>query len=256
MSLLIAGAVMSTAMLSNCSWNQPGRNPYKGTTAEAVARYTDIPAEARRELAAKIDARQPDDEVTITRNDVFGKYQYSPQITSMHFGQRTVCDRVDRSGWKLEARERAAVYCTGDHCLIVPEVCGNISRIRRAPGGGAAGAGGAEGGAGGPAAHAAATPAPMTLRPVATPASPEAVAAADAIAQLPEFAGPTGVPLADPDAYLMPFPQVSSGMGSASRLRHDDPAQTQPLPVPEPASAGMLLAGLAVLFGLAKRRAA
>jgi hypothetical protein len=242
-------------MLSNCSWNQPGRNPYKGTTAEAVARYTDIPAEARRELAARIDSRSADDQVTITRDAVFGKYQYSPQITAMHFGQRTMCDRVDRSGWKSDAREPAAVYCVGDHCLIVPEVCGNISRIRRGAGGATSGTSGTagEGGAGGPAAHAA--PLPMALQPLAAPASPDVVAVADAMAQLPELGGPVGGALADPDAYLMAFPVVSTGMRSAGRLGRGDDALTQPVPVPEPATFGMLVAGLALLFGLAKRRA-
>ncbi|HEX8605191.1 MAG TPA: MHFG family PEP-CTERM protein, partial [Pseudoduganella sp.] len=131
MAILLATAAVATAMLSHCSWNSPGRNPYRGSVREAVSRYLDIPGPVRAELIARIEGGHADDTVAITRGSIAGKHDYGPQITGMHFGQRTLCDSVARDGWPATAREPAAVYCVGDECVIVPEICANISRVRR-----------------------------------------------------------------------------------------------------------------------------
>lgn len=238
MSTLLAGAVVATAMLSNCSWNSPGRNPYRGSVSEAVSRYVDIPAPVRSELIAKIQSGRADDLAIIMRDSVAGKFDYSPHLTSMHFGQRTVCEYVTRDNWAPTRREPASVYCSGEHCLIVPKICGNISRVRRIVGGG----GGT--GASAPAPGAVALPRPAEPGMVK---SPEDVAAADAIA---ETIGSVG-PFAETAAFSSPF----SGARHAPELDVPAPGSelTQPAPVPEPATLGMLGAGLAVVFGAAWR---
>ncbi len=246
MSTLLASAAVATAMLSHCSWNHPGRNPYRGSVSEAVSRYLDIPAPVRTQLIARIEGGRVDDTVDIMRDSIAGRYDYSPRITGMHFGQRTVCETVTRDGWSAAAREPAAVYCVGEQCLIVPKICGNISRVRRVAGGG---------GAAGPGSGAAAPP-QVNAIPAAEPAftrvaSPDDVAAADAMAQTVASAPqPALLPLA---GFQSPFGAVTYGMGG--RTPGLGTEYTQLSPVPEPATLGMLGAGLALLAGLARRRA-
>ena len=42
-----------------------------------------------------------------------------------------VCATVDRSRWTAQAEERGLVYCEDGHCVLVPTVCRNVSRIER-----------------------------------------------------------------------------------------------------------------------------
>lgn len=135
MSLILAAAAVVVAQ--TCSWDQPGHNPYTGTPEAALAHYKDIPPAQRRVLAEKIVRGKTDDEVEITRNGISGKKrQYYPEIRDMHFGASQVCRNTTRAKWKLEHRESGAVYCTVDHCVMVPKVCGNISRVTPRPLGG------------------------------------------------------------------------------------------------------------------------
>lgn len=250
MSTLLAGAVVATAMLSNCSWNSPGRNPYRGTVREAVTRYVDLPAPVRAELIARIEGGRVDDTVAIMRDSIAGKYDYSPQITGMHFGQRTMCESVTRDGWVATRREPAAVYCVGEDCLIVPKICGNISRVRRVAGGGGRG-GGAQAGA--------ALPGPVGMTRPADPgfvhaASADDVAMADAMAQVAAAGSPESTILSS-SAFASPFYGASYGMRLGGRGLASDTGLAQPSPVPEPATPGMLGAGLLVVAGMAWRRA-
>jgi hypothetical protein len=59
MAILLATASVATTMLSHCSWNSPGRNPYRGSVRDAVSRYLDIPGPARAEVIASRRAAQP-----------------------------------------------------------------------------------------------------------------------------------------------------------------------------------------------------
>lgn len=244
MSILLASAAVATAMLSNCSWNSPGRNPYRGSVAEAVSRYIDIPVPVRAQLIAKIEGGRADDNAAIMRDTIAGKYDYDSRITSMHFGQRTVCENVTRDGWAATAREPAKVYCVDDHCLIVPQVCGNISRVRRIAASG--------GGGGAPAAAPGAVPFAQAPQPgLVRAASPEDVAMADAMAQA---ASPE--PMVATAAFASPFGATSRAPDLTDRNPGTDIDLTQPTsPVPEPATLGMLGAGLAIVIGAAQRRA-
>ncbi|MGB9991874.1 MHFG family PEP-CTERM protein [Pseudoduganella rhizocola] len=137
MSTLLAVAA-AAAIAQTCSWDQPGHNPYTGTPEAALAHYKDIPAEHRKTLISKIKSDRSDDTVTISRNGISGKMrQYYPEIKDMHFGANQVCRSTSRTKWKIEHREPGSVYCAGDHCVLIPKVCGNISRITRRPEGGA-----------------------------------------------------------------------------------------------------------------------
>ncbi|GGC00564.1 hypothetical protein GCM10011572_23220 [Pseudoduganella buxea] len=220
-------------MLSNCSWNSPGRNPYRGSVSAAVSRYVDIPAPERARLIAKIEAARPDDMVAITRDGIVGQHDYSPRISAMHFGQRTVCDDVIRDKWAATRSEPAAVYCEGDHCLIVPKICNNVSRVQRIGGGGPGGA-----------RTAGSQPAPAAFGSAAQDmpraASPDDVAAADALAQLAATPAPVT------SAFMSPFGGAVGGTFGTGKLPTTD--TTPSSPVPEPDTPLMLGAGFAVLL--------
>jgi hypothetical protein len=130
MSLLLA-VTLAAAVQPTCSWDRPGQNPYTGSTAAAIDRYTDIPAAVRSTLKRRIGEHQSDDQVSITRDSIAGKSQYNPAIRDMHFGAASVCGTVTRSKWAESRAEPAAVYCVGEHCILVPKICGNVSRISR-----------------------------------------------------------------------------------------------------------------------------
>lgn len=131
MSLLLAVTLAATVQPS-CSWDHPGNNPYTGTTAAAIDRYTDIPATVRDELKRRIATKQVDDSVNITRDAISGKQEYNPTIRDMYFGKASRCTSVTRRKWAEDRIEPAAVYCVDQHCILVPRICGNVSRISKA----------------------------------------------------------------------------------------------------------------------------
>jgi hypothetical protein len=116
-----------------CSWDRPGHNPFMGDVVAAVDRYADIPADVRQTLRRRMVERRYDDLVTIRRDSIEGGHEYSPTIRDMHFGEGSVCGQTSRSGWSAEMRERGLVYCESGHCILVPTVCRNVSRIERLP---------------------------------------------------------------------------------------------------------------------------
>jgi hypothetical protein len=132
MSLLLATALLAApATLPSCSWDRPGVNPFVGDVVAAVDRYADIPADVRSKLKARMAKRQYDEIATITRTAISGKARYEGAIRDMHFGAGQVCQTVTRSRWSEQHQERGLVYCESGHCIIVPTVCRNVSRITR-----------------------------------------------------------------------------------------------------------------------------
>ena len=120
-----------TERLPSCSWDRPGHNPFMGDLVAALDRYTDIPADVRQRLQQRMARRQYDDMVSIRRDSIEGRYHYEPRIHDMHFGERRVCGEVSRAGWTDQMQERGLVYCDSGHCILVPTVCRNVSRIAR-----------------------------------------------------------------------------------------------------------------------------
>lgn len=131
MTILLA-VTLAASMHPTCSWDHPGQNPYTGNTAAAIDRYADIPESVRGTLKRRIAEGLSDDQVNITRDGISGKGKYDPQIRDMHFGKASVCGAVTRSKWAEDRVEPGAVYCVDKHCILVPKICGNVSRISRA----------------------------------------------------------------------------------------------------------------------------
>jgi hypothetical protein len=245
-------AAISTVQ-PHCSWDRPGVNPYTGSAAAALERYSDMPAEIRAVLKRRIEQGQPDDKVSIKRDSIGGKYAYEPAIRDMHFGRASVCRTVTRAKWSAERDEPGVVYCAKEHCILVPKICGNVSRISRskAP------------------SVAAAPPAPAAreLEDGAkgkdlglVDAEPQEELSEEELQQLRERAPRTGrVGGIGADPELVALGDDEDGLRWLARGRSPfDPVRDHefiPSAVPEAQTWAMLLAGLGLL-GWAKRRAA
>jgi hypothetical protein len=123
---LIASTIVSTAA---CSWDQPGANRYIGNVADAVYNYTDIPKPVQDALHARMLKHDYDDLAEITADSINGAFAYD-NLRDMHFGRNQICGNVSRAKWGGKA-ERGLVYCEAEHCIIVPTVCGNVSRVTK-----------------------------------------------------------------------------------------------------------------------------
>jgi hypothetical protein len=115
--------------IDNCSWDNPGINPYTGTVVEAVSHYN-LNKEAKEEILLKLSHHSFDDSVIIDKDSIEGSKSYT-NVREMHFGANKICHSVSRTKWKGR-QERGLVYCSGDQCIIIPSVCGNVSRVDRA----------------------------------------------------------------------------------------------------------------------------
>ena len=168
--------------LASCSWDRPGRNPFMGDVVAAVDRYRDIPMPVREKLKQRMRTRQYEDLVDIRRDEIKGKFEYAATIRDMHFGEGSVCRQVTRERWTDQMHERGLVYCEAEHCILVPTVCRNVSRIeRKAP---------------------LVAAAPLQA-PAVVPAPPLAVSGLEA----PAGASPAAV---DPSPSVVPTPITSS----------------------------------------------
>ncbi len=245
MSLFFAAALAaSSAITPVCSWDAPGRNVFTGDVPAAVDRYTDIPAATRARLKARMAAYDYDDVAAIRRDSIDGKRQYS-DMREMHFGASKVCRTITRDNWSDSAEERGLVYCEGEHCVIVPTVCRNVSRVTRAPLPPAAP----------PVASAAAPAEPLAFEPPGAGGSAPSFASAAAV---PPAEAPTGIGFAPPvdggGVSWVLVPGVGGGGGGPGN-GGGIIGGLPPLPaVPEPHSLALWAAGLATLWAIARRR--
>jgi hypothetical protein len=266
--------------IEQCSWNRPGHNPFMGEVVPAIDRYIDIPTPVRQRLKERMQALRYDDIVEIRRDTIRGKADYRPEIRDMHFGWDRVCREVTRSAWNESMRERGLVYCDSGHCILVPTVCRNVSRIERQPSRVAAAPEAVSSDAIGSDPGAAAV-APAALVAEGADAGPPAVAAADpsfaeVVAGLTTPLWPIGDPAgggggggdgggagcggpggpSNPGSRGPGIPVLPPAVGGDGELPVDPGTpqiDTPVTPVPEPATWASLGAGL-LLVALAERR--
>lgn len=242
MSLILSTALVAvTVTLPSCSWDRPGADPYMGSVEAAVDRYTDIPVEVRARLKGKMRKRAYDDIAEIRRDRIQGARSYT-NLRDMHFGQGRICREVSMGKWRPEHLERGLVYCEGEHCLIIPTVCRNVSRV---------------------------TPKELEIETALgreeEPIDPPSAAGANQLSGQ-RFLADAG-PLADGGQRFLPELPESSGeltlktdAGSPelpSPPPIPDPNPPVPFrPVPEPEAWALMLAGLALVGRAVKRRRA
>ena len=128
--MILEVALLAATAVNTCNWKHPGANPYMGNVPAAVDSYTFMPDATRAKIKARMEKREYDDIVTITRDKIEGKKQYDSVMHGMHSGKGSYCGIVKRT-WKPTQVERALTYCEGSFCVIVPTVCRNVSWIRR-----------------------------------------------------------------------------------------------------------------------------
>lgn len=120
-----------------CDWSFPRENPFRGDKLRAVDRYLDIPPAGREEIKAKIKARAPDDIAEIERDTIVGRHGVYVNLRGMYFGAATLCATVTRPSWPTGMIARAPVYTAiiddKRYSVIIPDVCGNVSRVDWAP---------------------------------------------------------------------------------------------------------------------------
>ncbi|XHS79603.1 MHFG family PEP-CTERM protein [Burkholderiaceae bacterium UC74_6] len=251
MSLLATLALASSGVtLPVCSWDHPGVNPFMGDVVSAVDRYADIPAATRAKLKERMARRDYDEIALIERDRITGMAQYAPEITSMHFGQGGVCKTVSRAKWTDKMQERGLVYCEDGQCILVPTICRNVSRIRRtgeAPLSIAPAAGGTPPGEATPDQPlafdppAAGAPAPGAPGSFANPGPSVAPSSFTPVGSSPLSGGPTTAP------PIVPPVQPPGTLPPGA------PTITTPA-VPEPGTWMTLLAGLAAVAVVSRRR--
>jgi len=132
-ALAATAQVPRMARVSTCSWDRPGHDAFTGDVVAAIDRYIDIPTPVRITLKQRMQTRDYDDLVDIRRDSISGRVRYEPTIRDMHFGVDRVCNHVTRERWTAQMHERGLVYCESGHCILVPTVCRNVSRIERRP---------------------------------------------------------------------------------------------------------------------------
>lgn len=223
--------------LPQCSWDRPGADRYTGSIVEAVERLAP-------QLRRKVELRQYDDQVVITRDAIAGKHSYD-NLRDMHFGAGRVCGVVTRR-WAEGVEVGGLVYCDQDNCLIIPAVCGNVARVTRrpppaaggAPGAPSAGAGGA-GQAAPPVGLPERAPRPDVVQTEA-PRTPELVRRTESFSDRSGWQrsyGPIG------GVHITFLPPAPGPVGP--------PVPPQ---VPEPETWAMLAAGLAAVLWLSRRK--
>ena len=206
--LLLASAEVETPLTlrQGCAWGQPGRNPYRGSTEQAL-RQARLPAEVVKDIVARRARKDVTDRLEITTASIRAvkdKREFNPKSFAMTFGH-TLCLNA-RVNFVAGHVEKADLYESLDkqgrrYAVMVPDVCGNVSvlgeRGERAP---------------------------------------LVNASAAALAPLPWLQAGTG--------------EQDDGFG----LSHALAVLTNTNEVPEPATLGLVLAALAGLLAIGRRR--
>jgi len=232
---------------SASDWNRPGENPFMLSVPDAIDAYQQIPLELRFVLKIKMQKRQPDDTVLITRDDIVGQGgQRYGGMHSMFWGSRAkpYPGPVDRSSWAAGDVQRGFIYCAGPWCVLVPFICRNVALIDRLEAEEKPAASGSM--------HVVEAP-PMVED------APTFLASSDVEAGEIAGAGPiylpasitylTNAPLIV--TVLQPGAPVSGGMPPVVDVL---PPGAPVSPVPEPSTWATLVAGLAVVGFLVRRK--
>lgn len=205
-----------------CDWSNPGTDRFTGDVPAAVDAYQDIPVETRVKLASRLEQRAFDEIVTITATDITGRYTYAPELWAMHYGTGRICMRVTRA--QLQGPHYGLAYTEDGYTIIVPNDCGNVARATRLEQPAA------------PTAHALSAPLPgpstqeiVYAPPESDPPLPPIIVNTPEIQQIAAYAyGPTY----GPPTLLVWLP----------------PVVLAPVPVPEPSTWLLMLAGALAIY--------
>lgn len=118
----------------DCDWNNPGVAPYRGLPVEsALLAYSDLTDAQRNEIRWKIDTMNADAVIFIRKDGISSAFGEAKNLRDMHWKGGLCEGKIDRKNWSSDHEESALVYCSGQQCVAVPVVCGNISRVDYRP---------------------------------------------------------------------------------------------------------------------------
>jgi hypothetical protein len=127
-----AKTVFGQPVVDTCGW--PAVSPgFQMDTITAVDTYTEIPAEIRAQIKAKMAKHQYDDQVAITKDKMVGDAGTYTDLRMMHFGHGKACASLNLADWPVDRVERGLVYRVGSWAVIVPSICRNVSMIGTPP---------------------------------------------------------------------------------------------------------------------------
>lgn len=131
---LILAALLAIASTTHAavggSWDGPGEHPFTGSPFSAVMSYSHIPYLDRLSLAYAVRHTKPHARIEITRTEILGEagVRYSSALNGMHFARGVKAgDNISRAGWAADHTELASAWCRGSWCIVVPDVCNNVS---------------------------------------------------------------------------------------------------------------------------------
>jgi hypothetical protein len=127
-----AAASAGLSLRHGCVWGQPGRNPYRGSTEQAL-QAAGLPPEVVQEVAALRQAGRRSGRLEIRTGAIRSLddgRQFNPRSVALSFGQ-TMCLN-SRVNFVAGHTELADLYEVRDargrrHAVMVPDVCGNVS---------------------------------------------------------------------------------------------------------------------------------
>ena len=125
------------ALRQGCAWGDPGRDPYRGSTEQALV-AAGLPHEVVQSIAVQRAAGRSADRLRITREGIrteAGSRFFDPRRIDLSFGM-TMC-RGSRVNFVQGHVEMADLYEATDargrrHAVMVPDVCGNVSVLQAA----------------------------------------------------------------------------------------------------------------------------
>jgi hypothetical protein len=130
---VLAALGTTVAHAAPCDWSKPGAAPYRGQSVETALAAYDMPEHARAEIAGKVKTMLEDGIALITRDKITSPQGSVWGLRDMHWSGGMCTGPVSRQGWAADRVEAALIYCSGPHCIAIPVVCGNVSRIEFAP---------------------------------------------------------------------------------------------------------------------------
>ena len=131
-----AAPLAPLALRQGCAWGQPGRNPYRGSTEQAL-RAAQLPDDVVRQVTAMRLAKQVTARLQIGTagiQEVNGPREFASTGLALTFGN-TLClgSKVNFAPGHTEAADLYEVRDSQGrlHAVMVPDVCGNVSVLQR-----------------------------------------------------------------------------------------------------------------------------
>lgn len=113
---------------TGCKWGKPGANPFKGDRLSALL-VEGVDPESAKELASRIERGLSDGEVIFSNTSIrerSGDLEFVNNY-AMAFGN-SVCFNT-KTNFEIGHYELAALYRHNGYYIVVPYVCGNITRL-------------------------------------------------------------------------------------------------------------------------------